>query len=455
MRRRLLITILGTVMAALVLAGLGTLVLTRLTARRATERDVKREAVSMVAAISKLNARQELAFLAVIKKSINADGLDIFELTQTGLKGQLPDGVNLPALANDDFRQGLVVSGSNARVAYAAVPVTRNQTKAVLILSRRINAGVGLPVRWFLFASVLTLGVAAILALAISKRLSRPITEAGRVASAIASGDLTARIADDGEHGTPELHALTSSVNVMAESLERSRVLEQQFLMSVSHDLRTPLTSIRGYADAIIDGAATDHVAAAQVIVSSADRLDRLVRDLLDLAKLDANRFKLVCKPTDVVLAVNNAVAALTPVAAASELNLVAQIDPGVTEAIASADADRLAQCLANLIENAMKFARTTVIVAVWPKPLGVAITVDDDGPGITQVDLPHVFERLYVASRTPTRTENGSGLGLAIVKELVEAMGGTVAAEIGPLGGARMTLRLSKPSMADALPPA
>ena len=446
MRRQLLITIVGTAIAALLLAGASTLILTRLTARRANERDVRAQAISMAAGIASLKDRQELVFLNAMRRSINADGLDIVEVTQKGFVGQVPSGVKFAPTAIAQFRVGQIISGSSQHVAYAAVPIVRSTGTSVLILSRRINLGLGKSVQWFLASSLITLGVAFVLSLAISKRLSRPIAEAGRVAQAIAGGDLSARVQDVGEHRSPELHALAASVDQMADSLERSRVLEQQFLMSVSHDLRTPLTSIRGYADAIIDGAATDHVAAATVIATSADRLDRLVRDLLDLAKLDARRFTMNLGPVDTVAVARAATNALSPTAAQSTINLVLQLAPSTTEAFANADQDRLAQCLANLIENAMKFATTTVIVAVWPKPHGVAITVDDDGPGILSDDLPHVFERLYVADRAPTRTENGSGLGLAIVKELAEAMGGTVAAEAGPLGGARITIRLPQP---------
>jgi signal transduction histidine kinase len=107
------------------------------------------------------------------------------------------------------------------------------------------------------------------------------------------------------------------------------------------------------------------------------------------------------------------------------------------------ADPDRLAQVVANLVANALKFAATDVVVAARPGPGSVRVTVDDDGPGISADDLPHVFERLYVTSRQPVRRESGSGLGLAIVRELVTAMGGTVGADRAPTGGARLWFEL------------
>ena len=110
---------------------------------------------------------------------------------------------------------------------------------------------------------------------------------------------------------------------------------------------------------------------------------------------------------------------------------------------VVSADADRLAQVLANLVENALRFARTTVSVRALQDGQDGMLSVDDDGPGIAPEDLPHVFERLYRAPHQPERRESGSGLGLAIVRELTEAMGGRVAAGTSSTGGARFTVRL------------
>ena len=176
--------------------------------------------------------------------------------------------------------------------------------------------------------------------------------------------------------------------------------------------------------------------------MTSAARLDRLVKDLLELAKLESKRFSMAMTPTQLALIAQTAVEGLTRSAANAGVALAChpQANP-----VVSADPDRLSQCLANLIENAVKFAKTNVVVAVWEHPTSASITVDDDGPGIASIDLPHVFERLYVAKREPTRQESGSGLGLAIVKELTEAMGGSVSAQAGPLGGARMVLTLPR----------
>jgi two-component system sensor histidine kinase BaeS len=225
----------------------------------------------------------------------------------------------------------------------------------------------------------------------------------------------------------------------MAEALDRSRGLERQFLLSVSHDLRTPLTSIRGYAEAIAEGTAPDAARAAGVISAESRRLDRLVRDLLELAKLDARRFSLDVRATDVAEVVEVTAEGFRP--AAEEAGVTMTID-AAGAMTAAADPDRLAQIVANLTENAMKFAAGRIVVGAAGHPGTVVVWVDDDGPGIAPAELAQVFERFYSSARTPAR-QVGTGLGLAIVRELAGAMGGAVRAEASDLGGARMVVTL------------
>ena len=233
------------------------------------------------------------------------------------------------------------------------------------------------------------------------------------------------------------------SINSMAAELERSRGIERNFLLSVSHDLRTPLTSIRGFAEAIAEGAAPDHEQAAAVITAEARRLERLVRDLLDLAKLDARRFSLDVRPTDIGEVVAGTAEGFRP--AAQDAGVALTVDaPALADQPAYADPDRLAQVVANLVENALKYAAGNIRVGVAARDGFLVLWVDDDGPGIAAADLPHVFDRLYTAARAPARQGAGSGLGLAIVKELVDAMGGSVRAESQRgAGGTRMVVTL------------
>jgi two-component system sensor histidine kinase BaeS len=236
-----------------------------------------------------------------------------------------------------------------------------------------------------------------------------------------------------------EVADLSRSINAMAGALERSRGLDQQFLLAVSHDLRTPLTSIRGYAEALADGTTGDAAQAGNVILSESRRLERLVRDLLELARLDARLFSL--EPDDVELheLVAACVDGFGPEAATAGVDVVLEVAPAVVRA----DPDRLAQVVANLLDNALKWARSSVRVELATAGGWATVSVADDGAGIAEADRPHVFERLYVARRDPERRESGAGLGLAIVRELVVAMGGEVGADAGPDGGARLWFRL------------
>ena len=247
-----------------------------------------------------------------------------------------------------------------------------------------------------------------------------------------------------------ELVSLASSVNQMAASLARSQGAQRQFLMSVSHDLRTPLTSIRGFAEALADGATTDVEHAVGIIGSEARRLERLVGDLLELARLESGAFSLRPAAVDASEVVADAAQALTP--QANELGLVLDIRPAPPgTAICQADPDRLKQVVANLAENALKYASTRVVVAT-ACPMGrPVLVVEDDGPGIPAADLPHVFERLFQSSSTRGRKlGGGAGLGLSIVSELVSAMGGEVRAEspAGPGGGTRMVVTLKNATL-------
>jgi two-component system, OmpR family, sensor kinase len=284
--------------------------------------------------------------------------------------------------------------------------------------------------------------VAALVGDRLGRRISRPLRDAETVTRQIAAGDLSAQVPLP-DHAYPELASLAHSINTMTDNLARAKGLERQFLLSVSHDLRTPLTSIRGFAEAIAEGAAPDNARAAEVISAEARRLERLVQDLLDLARFDSRQFNLHLRPIDLSEVVADAGEGFRP--SAEELGLRLEITPGPMGMItANADPERLAQVVANLVENALKYARTRVGVAVVASPAGAVISVDDDGPGIAAEDLPRVFDRLFMSARYPAR-QVGTGLGLAIVAELVVAMGGSVRAESPTIhgGGTRMVVTL------------
>jgi two-component system sensor histidine kinase BaeS len=382
--------------------------------------------------------------IAVFRSVLQLEGVAII----SGRKGEplegdvLPAGIVFTEADRAAFDRLEMRSGNNGNVVYAASPAQVGTNNIfVVVLSREANAGLGVSLRLFLLAAAATLALGVGAALLLGLRITRPIREAARATHLLAAGHLATRLVEPAASANDEMAGLTRSINNMAATLERSRAVEQQFLMSVSHDLRTPLTSIRGYAEAIADGAG-DPKRAAAVIHSESRRLERLVADLLDLAKLQSQSFSLRVATVDLAAAAGVALAGFEPDAEerSVRLSLVAPQTLPV-----HADPDRLAQVIANLIENALRHTSSTVTVSTWVDGEAAVLTIDDDGQGIATEDLPHVFERLYVSRVRPERRENSSGLGLAVVRELVNAMGGQVWATTAPSGGARIAVRLRR----------
>jgi signal transduction histidine kinase len=438
------LAIVATTVATLVVAGLGTLLLARAGARADTERDVRHQASELVAGVANLADRPDgdrpVVALNLFARAFHLDEVAALYVGPGGrFVGTLPQGVTAEDLSLTRLQAGEVVSGHHGDLVYAAAAQATGRGTLVVVASRHADGGLGRAARWFVVAAAASAVLATVVALTLGRRLVRPVRQVDDAARRIAGGELATRLPDPPAGATDELSDLVRSVNAMAAELQRSRDLEQQFLLSISHDLRTPLTSIRGYAEAISDNTTADPAWAAGVIGSEAQRLDRLVQDLLDLARLRARSFSLHPAPVDLGEVVRVAAEAFRPDADEAAVQLVVTTPVGVT---IHADGERVAQVVANLVENALKFARAQVSVGVSGAGGAGVVAVDDDGPGIPPADLPHVFERLYVASHQPARRESGSGLGLAIVSELVEAMGGQVGAESSPIGGARLVAR-------------
>ncbi|MFN8027881.1 MAG: HAMP domain-containing sensor histidine kinase [Acidimicrobiia bacterium] len=342
----------------------------------------------------------------------------------------LPEGVTAADLDTKALLAGASQTDRSGDTVFTAVPLQEtNGVTPVLVLTEHVsNRPFGTSGGAVLWAALISLGVAVLVAAVVARRLSRPIAAMETTAREIAAGDLQARV-DTAHLSDDEIGSLGRTINAMATELDDARGHERAFLLSVSHDLRTPLTSIRGYAEAIADGTVEGpdaRVRAAGVIASESRRLERLVADLLDLARLDAHQFSLHPGPVDARAVVDDAVAAFAP--AAQDVGVTLAMTPGPAVP-ATADAQRLAQIVANLVENALKYATTTVSVACNARATDVVLTVDDDGPGIPPADLPRVFERLYT-SRPAAGRPFGTGIGLAIVRELAHAMGGDARVE-------------------------
>ncbi len=469
-----MLVMVGLVALVLVIAGAGSLILTRKAARNQAQQQLVSEVNSLT---SSQIGSESLHVLAVVRTTLKLEDADVIQITRRGnVVTPLPDGLTEQDIDVSAVQSGQTTSGRNGNTVYAVAPVTLSEQELTRLRERRHVAfegtfailltrdvgGLGPSWGYFIIAGGVALVVAALVAWQMSRRMARPLEEAVAATSRIAAGELASRVPV--RHGDyPEFASLAGSINDMAQSLEDGRARERQLLLSVSHDLRTPLTSIRGFAEAIHDGATEDSAQAADVIIAESRRLERLVGDLLDLTKLEARQMSIALRPTDAAEVVTTTTEGFRPAAARSGLAIVLRV-PGydgmppvpMPAPPVVADPDRLAQLLANLLENAMTFARSTVTVGLAYDPTSgsCSITVDDDGPGILASDLQRVFERFYRADRGPNRLM-GSGLGLAIVAELATAMGGSVRAESPQHedGGSRFVVTLQQWQSASAQP--
>ncbi len=454
MRRRLTLHFVTVVALAVIVGGGGALLVATVQARRSAQAQLRRDAAAVAANVDGAGG---VNLLRQTARVLRLQGAEVVGVGPGGrvITGTLPEGVRLEDIDLAALRRGEVVGGARSRRLFAAAPVTVERQGAagrpakevlgVVVLTRAAGTGLARSVGYLVLATVLAVAVAAVVGDQLGRRLVAPLLATGDATRRIATGDLEARVpVAPGE--APELAQLADDVNRMAADLAVARGQERRFLLSVSHELRTPMTSVRGFADAIADGTATDPRRAAAVIASEAQRLERLVADLLQLATLDARAFSLSPRPVDLLEVVADAAAGLEPLAARHGLRLEgAEPAEGVAPVQVVADPDRMAQVVANLVENAIGFAGSVVRVRVWaPGPGAGVVAVEDDGPGIAPADLPHVFDPLW---RSPSRTSSrqvGTGLGLAIVAELVTAMGGHVRAEGLPGGGTRVSVTLA-----------
>jgi len=292
-----------------------------------------------------------------------------------------------------------------------------------------------------LFAVALGVLLASLLAGSLSRFLTRRLEGLGGAAGRLASGDLSARAPVEGDD---EVTEVAVAFNDMAAQLEESRRREREFLVSVSHDLRTPLTTISGYAEAIDEGVVQggELTRVAGVLHRESDRLRRLVEDLMLLSRIEAREFSLRPEEVDLSGHLRGVVDAFRGRAEAANVALEADLPPCPPAHI---DPDRVAQVVGNLLENALRYTPEGGRVRLGLADAGgyARISVADTGPGIEAEDLPHIFERLYVTGRyRPVRPE-GSGLGLSIVKELVEAMAGTTRVDSTPGEGTTVAVML------------
>jgi signal transduction histidine kinase len=279
--------------------------------------------------------------------------------------------------------------------------------------------------------------VASLLGVYLSRRLTRPLLALSAAADEIAGGNYGVEV--PAPRGSDEISQLSARFGDMAAKLAESEQLSRNFLMSVSHELRTPLTAIRGHVAALREGVIDDAAmqeASLGVIGEEAMRLERLVGDVLDLAKLDAHRFTVLQEEVDMKALVERVHAAFADVARrrAMDYRLDIRAHPVIVT-----DGDRVLQIISNLLSNAFRWTPEGGRVEVSLAEQGgwVSLVVADSGPGITAEERERIFRPFW------SRDGGGTGLGLAIARELAIALGGGIDVRSEPGLGSRFELVL------------
>jgi len=280
---------------------------------------------------------------------------------------------------------------------------------------------------YLIWATLLALGLAFILSYLLTRRVLRPLSQMTASTRQIAAGNYSTRV---DVVTRDEVGELGTAFNRMADSLERIESLRKNMVADVAHDLRTPLTNLRGYIEALNDGVLPPSQATFQMLQEEILHLVHLVENLQQLAKADAAKAYLNRKPFNLPETVRQMLELYRPNFQARDITVTTSFARG-TERV-NGDREKVLQVLRNLIENGLKFTQNggRVSITTEPVPAGTKVVVANTGPEISGDDLPFLFERFYKADRSRSVERGGAGIGLAIVKELVEAHGGQVGAD-------------------------
>ena len=328
----------------------------------------------------------------------------------------------------------------------AGRPLTGNAGGVVLIRPAATGTAGGLL--GGVWAALLAGLAGGVLAGALLARITvRPIRRAAAAAGHLSAGDRSIRLSTA---GPAEAAELATAFNELATALQISEGRERDFLLSVSHELRTPLSTIRGYAEALADGVVGPDGAAkaGATVLAEADRLDRLISDLLVLSRLEAADLPLDVAEVDLVALVGAAAEAWAPRCAPDGPRLL--VEEPDAPVVVRTDPGRLRQVLDGLCENALRIVPqgAPLVLAVRAGATGGVLEVRDGGPGFTDDDLAVAFQRGALHRRYRGIRPVGSGLGLALAARLVARLGGTIEAGHAPEGGARFTVVVPYPAL-------
>ena len=379
---------------------------------------------------------------------LTAQNVVIYDTQNEAAYGMQLPLVRTRMLDQETAAEGTVTLGGQPYIAAGVSLGTRRNplaaSRVVLVQSTAsINAlAVQSLLPLFIEAGLIALVVAVGLALILSRAFARPLSELASAAEDIAAGNYSRRV---GVTSADEIGVVGRSFNRMGEAVERARTLQRDFLANVSHELKTPLTSLIGFSQALVDGSIeepAERKRAAEIINEEAQRVLRMSQELLDLARVESGQFPLHPIEMDLRALLDQEIEIIRPRAVARGLEIHLQVPPDLRPV--RADVERLHQVIANLLDNVIKYATPgdPVIVAVDNGVQNVEISVSN-GVGQNPPDVDRMFDRFYRGD--PSRpSAGGVGLGLSISREVVAVLGGRLWAE---LEGPRLRVRLTLPS--------
>jgi signal transduction histidine kinase len=322
----------------------------------------------------------------------------------------------------------------------AGVVYTSSTTFSITTLLRDYQMRLGIAIVLFALATLLLTELLA-------RWLSAPLRELARGAAAFAAGDHSMRVRPRGSSEVRDVaeafNAMADEVQTIVKELREEELRKSRFVSDVSHELRPPLTAIRGAAETLLDGDVPEEDARQflTTVVREAERLGRLANDLITLQRIEGATGELPISRVDMAEIARHAIESLAPLVETRGVQIVLE----GTAAPVLGDRDRLQQVFGNLLDNASRVTPEggTVAVVLSAENGRSVARILDEGPGIPEDALPHVFDRFFRAQPSRDRTSGGSGLGLAIVAAIVRAHGGTIAAGLRPEGGTVFTLSL------------
>jgi two-component system sensor histidine kinase BaeS len=285
--------------------------------------------------------------------------------------------------------------------------------------------------------------VALLIGVLLARTISRPVRELTAATQVVAQGKLGHQVP---VHGQDELGELAASFNRMSADLAQSAELRRQMTADIAHELRTPLSLIMGYTEALSDGKLGGSVETFDILHEEAQRLSRLVDDLRTLSLADAGELSLTRRLVAPLTLLERAASAHAAQAQGQSVALQVEVEQGLPEI--EVDSDRMAQVLDNLVGNALRYtpAGGEIVLSATQQPGSLYIHVRDNGAGIDPGELPHIFDRFYRGDRARHQKEGESGLGLAIARSLVQAHGGGIAATSELGAGTTFSIQLPVP---------